>query len=282
MMGGVCVLAAFGSVGARRTLGALKHRSTRLDLQLLIGNQLLDALGALPTLFGSFWLATHVVFALDRVVRPELSAPGWLIGLAYSVVLFLAWDASRYVLHRITHEVPALWEFHQIHHSAEVLTPLSFHRAHPVELLLYRIRGVLVTGLVAGLFFWLFRGEAKMVELLGVHAGGFVLNALTGNLRHSHIWLSFGPLERWFISPAQHQIHHAEGVHANYGTWLAIWDRLGGSLVLSEEPPAVLGVAAADRNHGDDLLSAWLGPFVKLASAQRTESAGTGLPGSSR
>jgi len=61
---------------------------------------------------------------------------------------------------------------------------------------------------------------------------GFLFNALGANLRHSHIWLSFGSLERWFISPAQHQIHHSSAEadrDINFGTCLAIWDRLFGS-----------------------------------------------------
>ena len=46
-------------------------------------------------------------------------------------------------------------------------------------------------------------------EGTGVEALGFWFNAATGNLRHSHVWLPFGPkLERWLLSPAQHQLHH--------------------------------------------------------------------------
>ena len=70
--------------------------------------------------------------------------------------------------------------------------------------------------------------------LLGVPTLGFVLNIFAGNLRHSPFWLRFPAwLERWFLSPAQHQLHHsADPVHydANYGTWLAIWDRMMGRL----------------------------------------------------
>jgi sterol desaturase/sphingolipid hydroxylase (fatty acid hydroxylase superfamily) len=31
------------------------------------------------------------------------------------------------------HRIPVLWEFHKVHHSAEVLTPISLYRAHPVD-----------------------------------------------------------------------------------------------------------------------------------------------------
>ncbi|MCB9675353.1 MAG: sterol desaturase family protein [Alphaproteobacteria bacterium] len=286
----VGVLALAGSVGARRTLAAFGHRSSRLDVQLLLGRQLLRAVGALPALLSSFWLATQLVFALDRVATPHLAAPSWLVTAAYTLALFVAWDASRYVAHRLMHEIPVLWAFHQVHHSAEVLTPLTFHRIHPVESLVYQVRHALVTAVVTGVFFWLFRGEARPVELFGVHAVGFVLNGLTGNLRHSHVWLTFGPLERWLLSPAQHQIHHGEGTdRQNYGTWLAIWDRMAGSLALADAPPERFGIPADERNHGDDLISAWLGPFRAAVRVLRryfprgaTSRAGVGLPGSVR
>ena len=201
---------------------------------------------------------------LGRGSRHARNTQSMVVAL-YSLSLFLAWDLSRFVLHMCMHRVPLLWRFHQIHHSAEVLTPLTFHRIHPVESLLYDIRGALVTGGMAGVFYWLFRSQAETWVLLGVPTLGFVLNIFAGNLRHSPFWLRFPDrVERWFLSPAQHQLHHsADPAHydANYGTWLAIWDRMMGCLRLSDERPSRFGIPAEHRNHGDDLLSAWLGPF---------------------
>ena len=151
----------------------------------------------------------------------------------FSVTLFVCWDLSRYLLHRLMHAVPALWALHQVHHSAEVLTPMTFYRTHPIESLLYQLRGVLVAGALTGVFFWLFQTNAQPWQLLGVSTFGFVFNLLGGNLRHSHVWLSYGPLERWLISPAQHQLHHADGCQRNYGAWLAVWDRVGGTLTVA-------------------------------------------------
>ncbi len=269
-MGSACIaLAAFhawrGELDLRRAASVVTHRSSRLDLQLLVGRQLLQAIGWLPALGGGWWLATHTVRRLDAWVgAPALDPPTWVAVLVYSAVLFVAWDLSRYVVHRLMHAVPVLWEFHQVHHSAEVLTPLTFHRVHPVESVLYALRGGLVTGAVAGVGFWVFRDAAVEWTLAGVSGVGLLLNAATGNLRHSHAWLRFpGPIERWLISPAQHQLHHtATRERRNFGTWLAVWDRLGGTLDLAPAaPPESFGVPAAERNHGDDLLSAWLGPF---------------------
>ncbi len=249
----------------RSERSAWLSRSSALDMQLLLGRQALRALGAWPALFTAWWLATHLVRRLDRYVgRPELDGvPEWALPALYAVTLFVAWDASRYVLHRLMHAVPALWSLHQVHHSAETLTPLTFHRIHPLESFLYELRGVVVTGLVAGGFYWLFRGGSLGWTVLGVHGIGWTLNLISGNLRHSHVWWSWGRLEAWLISPAQHQLHHApETERTNFGTWLAIWDRLGGTLLLAERPPERFGVAS--RNHGDDLASAWLGPLVEI------------------
>lgn len=252
-----------GAPVLRRTIRDLSHPSSLLDLQLLLGRQLLLALGVLPVLGSGWWLATHLVRWLDAVVGvPRLAWPAAGVTVVYTLALFVAWDASRYLLHRLMHAWPPLWALHQVHHSAQVLTPLTFHRIHPLESVLYGLRGALVTGLVTGLFFWLFRGAATEWTLLGVHGLGLIFNVATGNLRHSHVWLGFGALEALWISPAQHQLHHApDGERTNYGTWLSVWDHLGGTLQRSGPvPPVRFGLE--ERNHGDSLLSAWLGPLV--------------------
>lgn len=254
-----------GGPGGGGLWAALRHRSTGLDIQLLIGRQLLRALGILPTL-GGWWLATSLVRWLDASVgAPSLGWSTQAVTVTYTVALFVSWDLSRYLLHRVMHDVPVLWAFHQVHHSAEVLTPLTFHRVHPVESLLYGLRGMVVTAGVAGAFFWLFRGQATEWTILGVHGVGFLMNTVTGNLRHSHVWLRFGAWERWLVSPAQHQLHHSpEGDRRNFGTWLALWDRVFGTWsAAGPVPPRRFGIE--HRNHGDDLVSAWLGPFHALA-----------------
>ncbi len=264
---------AAGGLRGRLSL-VLRHPSTRLDLQLLLGRQLLALLRGSAGLGMAWLLATHGVRRLDSLVgRPESAVldavPDGVLALAYTLALFVAWDASRFLLHLAMHRVPALWELHQVHHSAALLTPLTFHRIHPLESLLYQLRGALVTGAVTMAFFWAFRGRAQPLELLGVPALGLLLNSLTGNLRHSGVWLRFPAVaEGWLLSPAAHQLHHsADPAHhdRNFGTWLAVWDRAAGThTVPPAAAPAVYGIPAAGRNHGDDLLSAWLGPVRAL------------------
>ncbi len=259
----VCVS---GWSGVSRMVRDATRASGRLDAQLMVARQLLDLLLPAASLGAGWWLATQLALALGALGSPALQASPAAVTAAYTLVLFVAWDGSRYLLHRCMHALPTLWSFHQVHHSAEQLTPLSFHRVHPVESLLYQLRGAVVTGVVAGVFFWVFRDAAVQWSLLGVHGIGLVLNIATGNLRHSHVWISWGRLERWLISPAQHQVHHSADrleQGSNFGTWLAVWDRLGGTLRLAEAPPQRFGLD--ERNHGHDLWSAWFGPVAEVA-----------------
>lgn len=258
------------------------HRSSLLDVQLLASGQLLGALGVIPALGGGWWLATALVRSLDATVgAPALDwGPGIVVPL-YTVATFVAWDLSRYVVHRLMHEVPALWAVHQVHHSAEVLTPLTFHRVHPLESVIYALRGAVVSGALAGGFYWAFRDGATLWSIGGVHAVGLLANVATGNLRHSHVWLRFGPLERWLISPAQHQLHHARaGALGNYGSALALWDRLFGTLLLSAgRRPARVGLPRGERNHASNALSMLVAP---VGAALRTLAPKTARPAPAR
>jgi len=207
------------------------NRSTSTDLALLFVNSTLR-IALLVPLVGSHLAATIFVGGLlqDQFGdAPSIALPLLLIGFLYTATFFLAEDFSRFALHFALHKIPWLWRFHRVHHSASTLTPLTVHRVHPIEMALYYIRGLVVFGIVSGLFLYLFRGDLNGWTILGVDSLGFLFNFLGANLRHSHIRLSFGPMERWLISPAQHQIHHSKATEhkdKNLGTCLAVWDRL--------------------------------------------------------
>ena len=254
----------------RQLKHALRHPSSQLDLQLFFGRQLLQSLGAVPIFVTAWWIATRSVRWLDHTIGPQegLEWSQTQIAITYSLTLFVVWDLSRFVVHWMMHRVPALWAIHKVHHSAEVLTPMTFHRIHPIESWIYSLRGAVATGSVAGLFYYLFRDQVSHYSLLGVPAIGFLLNIATGNLRHSHVWISFPtPVEKWFLSPAQHQVHHsAETIHhgSNYGSWLAIWDRAIGSWQPALRAPVAYGLAPHEKNHDHHLLSAWFGPLRGL------------------
>jgi sterol desaturase/sphingolipid hydroxylase (fatty acid hydroxylase superfamily) len=251
------------------------HPSARLDVQILAANAVLRTLTAGLAIASPVALAALVSKLLVEHTGwwPQLAWPMWLVGGAYTFVHFLVDDATRYLLHRAMHERPLLWALHQVHHSAEVLTPLTIYRIHPLERVLIGLRGVLGSGLVAGVFVFLFRGRLTFYEIAGVNAVGFWFNLLGANLRHSHVWLSFGPLEWLWLSPAQHQLHHSRAPRhhgKNYGSFLAIWDVLGRThLAARGEKPPELGLTPEDQNHAPTLRSALLSPVAALFGRKR-------------
>jgi|TARA_A100001388_G_C28772704_1_gene504977 sterol desaturase/sphingolipid hydroxylase (fatty acid hydroxylase superfamily) len=205
------------------------NRSTFVDYLLLVINALMKGLLIIPIVGTKFAGA----FAFGKFLQLNVGdfmitgVPWIIIAVGFSLVLFTVDDVSRFFLHRVMHKYEFLWKFHRVHHSATTLTPFTVFRTHPVESILYFFRGFFVFTFVTGIALWLFRGQLTALEILGVEAFGFTFNMLFANLRHSHIYLSFGRLERWIISPAQHQLHHSRHHgHPNYGACFALWDRL--------------------------------------------------------
>jgi len=141
---------------------------------------------------------------------------------------FIISDFAGYWVHRAFH-CGWLWEFHKVHHSAPVMVPLTASRVHFLEKIVGRLVDLVLLGAYAGIFWYACGGEISRYTLFGVTYLVFIFNALASNLRHSHVWLSFGPrLEHILNSPAQHQIHHSDAprhFHKNFGTNLSIWTR---------------------------------------------------------
>lgn len=166
------------------------------------------------------------------------SAPA-LVMVAYVLLAIAASDLLYYFSHRLTHEIPILWEFHKVHHSAEVLTPLTIYRIHPLDLWFNQSCRNIGAGIISGIFFYLYPHNSSLMLIVSTHTGIILTHLVFANLRHSHIWISFGPrLEHIFISPAQHQIHHSTNpkhFNKNYGSLLSLWDWAFGSLYVPKE-----------------------------------------------
>lgn len=255
------------------------HRSNLLDIKLFVTNKLVAFLGITGALFFPALVATSVLTLLTgKEAEPPMEPLGWGTSLAGTIVIVLVSDFCKYWAHRWHHELRALWPFHAVHHSADVLTPLTVMRVHPVETL---VRNLLITallGAVQGLMLFMLVGQVSIVTIGGANALYFIFNALGANLRHSHIWLSFGPvLEHVFISPAQHQIHHSTAVEhhdRNYGSMFALWDWVFGTLYIpAAKEELVFGVSDADgvrlEQPHKTLSAALLKPFRECWEALR-------------
>ena len=213
-------------------------RSSLYDLVLMVFNSFVR-LSLLVPLFGSHVAVTVLVggwLQANLGDAPRLDLPLFWIAILFSTALLLADDFSRFALHLCMHKFDCLWSFHKTHHSATVLTPFTVFRVHPVESILYFTRSLVVFGFVTGIFVWLFSQHLTGLKILGVDMFGFLFNFAAANLRHSPIWISFGRIERFFVSPAQHQLHHSiDHPDVNFGSVLSIWDALFGTRLYASE-----------------------------------------------
>jgi sterol desaturase/sphingolipid hydroxylase (fatty acid hydroxylase superfamily) len=216
------------------------HPSSGVDLQWILVNHLLSVLLVVPLIGGQVAFAMMVnKWLYGHFGEGNILAWGALwTSMVFTVIVFICDDFTRFYLHYLYHRVPWLWRFHAIHHSATVMTPLTLYRIHSIEMAINSCRSLVVIGGLSGVFIYVIDGNVALVQVLGVSAFAMFFNLAGANLRHSHIRVGFGPLESWFISPAQHQIHHStaqQHFDTNYGATLAIWDRWFGSWVASKD-----------------------------------------------
>jgi len=164
------------------------------------------------------------------------SLPVWLRLAAAMVV----GEIGFYWAHRWMHEVPALWRFHAIHHSAEEMDWLVNTRAHPVDIFIGRFCG-LVPMYVLGLAQPMGHGT-DIVPLLFA-----LIGSLWGFFIHANVNWRFGWLERAVATPAFHHWHHTndgpEFIDKNYASMLPWIDWMFGTFYVPRRAfPGVYGI----------------------------------------
>lgn len=261
------------------------HPSARLDYRFYLINAVLFPILLGPLLFGENAIAKWLdgLTGLMPVATGDVSA-SITTKVAYTLLFFIAYDFGRFVAHCLLHDIPVLWEFHKVHHSAEVLTPMTSFRAHPIDLAVMAWGSALTTGIMAWLFYRFVDNNVGVYMFLGLHVLFWVGN-LVGNLRHWQVWLSYGDkLNYWLISPAHHQLHHsAEPQHrgCNRGFEIAVWDRLYGTLHVPSNQPETFRMGLGDGSDGQwrSVGRLYLWPFKlafkRLFGSKKTPSSQT-------
>ena len=164
--------------------------------------------------------------------------------------------------HRWSHEVPLLWRFHALHHSAEKLDWLVNTRAHPVDMVFGRFCGLVplyVLGLASPL-----SGKPDVVSLVVIVVGTF-----WGFFIHANLRWRFGWLESVVATPAFHHWHHTRHDHIdrNYAAMLPFVDRLFGTWYVPSEWPADYGT---DHPVAGDLRGQLIEPLLGRNGAGAT------------
>jgi len=143
----------------------------------------------------------------------------WSIPLNVGTVVvgFVGIEFFYYWYHRLSHEVPAMWTMHFVHHSS------------PEYNLLVAPRLSALAHLVSPFFF-------APLALVGFSAEFIVLAIAVGLLfqffLHTQTIGRLGPLEGIINTPSAHRVHHGTNrqyIDRNYGNVLMVFDRLFGT-----------------------------------------------------
>ena len=252
----------------------LLHRSTFADLAYCVIG--LATLGGIIgwAVVSTSWISDGVAALLTRLIgpAPQPHAPDFALNAARTLLLFLAYELGFFVDHWLKHRVPALWELHKAHHSAEVLTPLVNFRVHPLDSLILANNLALIIGVVGGAVQYALGRKAVSFTLFDQNVLMLLYIYLTAQLQHSEIWIPFtGVWGRVFMSPAHHQLHHsADPAHfnCNMGASLAIWDWLAGTLRMpSVEPPRLSFGVSGHKHDPHGVMGLLVDPAVNAVRA---------------
>jgi sterol desaturase/sphingolipid hydroxylase (fatty acid hydroxylase superfamily) len=161
-----------------------------------------------------------------------------------TVLLFLAYEFGYWFNHWLSHRVPVLWEFHKVHHTATVLTPLTNFRVHPIYALIFANILAVSTGVTNGVANYMFGETAYQYAFSDTNIILVFFIHTYVHLQHTELWIPFsGALGRLFVSPAHHQVHHSNNpIHydSNVGSCLAVWDWMFGTLYVPGKQPEKL------------------------------------------
>lgn len=264
------------------------HPSAVVDYVFFFTNTILYAVIMVPLGALGPYISNSLLALLNSVSTPVVltDISGVTATILFTLALALLSDFGSFVSHWWMHRNPLLWEFHKVHHSAEVLTPITVYRMHPLD----DIVTAGIIGTITGTFdaltrFYVAPGLSPYT-IYGVGIIAFLFFVTGYHLRHSHIWLSYGPtLSKILISPAQHQIHHSKAKrhwNKNYGFTFAIWDYLFGTLYVPKEREEIdFGIGNDEEHEYHSTKNLYLLPFKKALRVAKSR-AGTHPPKTSR
>ncbi len=203
-------------------------------------------------------------------LRASLAGEKLFTSIVWTLLLAMMTDFAIFIGHYFQHKIPWLWEFHKVHHSAEVLTPITVYRMHPVDNILTYSIGGLFSGIALGFILFFSGGKFDFFNIAGANLLLIFFYFFGYNLRHTHVWLSYGAFfSKIFISPAQHQIHHSsspEHYDKNMGFMFAFWDGMFGTLYIPKKKEKInFGLGEIENEKFSSFWSLYLMPFVNIA-----------------
>ncbi len=181
------------------------------------------------------WMKNGVFGAVNRLLGPILMLPiimwvtavdiwhrpEWMFDIPMLIVDIMILDLSSYWFHRLSHKIPFLWRFHEIHHLDSAFDTTTGLRIHFGELVLQNIfRSVPIVAFSIPLKAALIFETILIVEGLFHHSNICIPEKLESVL--SYI----------IVTPNRHCVHHHAVVRdtdSNYGFIFFWWDKMFGS-----------------------------------------------------
>ncbi len=181
----------------------------------------------------------HVVKATAPIepVQSYISSQPFLIQLA---IIMLITDFVQYWLHRAFHQIPWMWRFHAVHHSAKSMDWLAGARMHFIEIIVLRSTTAIP------MFSCGFDPNAIQAYLLIV----YIYSAFI----HSNVGWDLSRVERFVVTPRFHHWHHGsekEAIDVNYAIHFPLIDWLFGThLAADKRWPEMYGIVGAPMPRG--------------------------------
>ena len=249
----------------------LRSPSIQADIGYLFFNVFVFGLAFGWAILSYQFITNAIIAILVATFGPATATalPGFVSRALITTMLFLAYELGYWFNHWLSHKVPFLWEFHKVHHTAEVLTPLTNFRVHPVYAWVFANILALSAAIANGFGHYWFGdttyqyalNDTNVILVLFIHA--YV------HLQHSHMWIAFRGLAGCiFISPAHHQVHHSDDpkhFNKNFGSCLALWDWMFGTLYIPQTDREKLNFGVPGHRDAHTVKAELVTPFVDAA-----------------
>ena len=171
----------------------LLSKSFAADVKLFVLSVVL-----MPVVVGALVLSTNgVATVVSAALRSSFGAFAPVsccdlsIKLFSTAVLFLAYEIGYWVDHYLKHRIPFLWEFHKVHHTAEVLTPVTNFRNHPIDNIIFGYMLAMFIGAASGILAWVFGRTTESFTVDGKNILFIFFLWTIGHLQHSQFWIPF-------------------------------------------------------------------------------------------
>lgn len=131
------------------------------------------------------------------------------------LLCILVADFMQYWVHRAYHEIPFLWKFHAVHHSAKTMDWIAGSRMHVLELIFTR---VCVLGPL-----YVFGFEKSVMDAYIIVVG------FQAVFNHANVHIPWGPLKYLVVTPDFHHWHHSSddaAIDKNYAAHYAFLDHV--------------------------------------------------------